>query len=59
MVGAREGPVRDSWETLSAPTLLWLLLAGNTLGRNLLSVPNVGSVTFGRRISWNTKPGIA
>lgn len=54
------GPwVRENQETLSAPTPLWLLLAGNTLGRNPLSVPNVGSVTFGRRTSWSMKPGIA
>ena len=32
---------------------------GNILGRNPLSVPNVGSVTFGRRTSWSMKPGIA
>lgn len=50
--------VRTRWEVHSDPTLVIAFPAGNTLGRSPSSVPNVENVTFGRRTSWSTKPGI-
>lgn len=55
--GARAGPLRGRAASLLSLHTPWLLPAGNTLGRNPLSVPNVGSVTSGRRTSWSMKPG--